>query len=277
MFVFNKYVLILIICGVFLAGIGSTYAIIQSMPVQLSQQHMQQMMNEPQQIHTMMMNNDQHMNKMIEPMMKTMMNDPQMKKQMMNMMMQHQGMMSSMMENKLMMNMMTGMINNSVMNSEMMGNSMPMMKQQHRNQVGMMIQDSELKQQMREFILQNTNTVNHGNKVLATEKSLDGSVYVKIESSIPTPGKFLDIVETFHDKNGNILEHVNHAIHVTQDEQTVLKMSDLHSHFGEMTYYTRELHSNSPVKVEILMNGIGMEEPLTGPIDEIIVVEISEN
>ena len=30
------------------------------------------------------------------------------------------------------------------------------------------------------------------------------------------------------DKNENILEHVNH---VTQDEQTVLKMSDLHLPF----------------------------------------------
>ncbi len=171
---------------------------------------------------------------------------------------------------------MTGMTN-SMMSSEMKINSIPMMKQQNKNQVGMRIQDLELKQQMRELVLQNTNTVNYGNKVVVTEKSSDGSIYVEIKSSTPTPGKFLDIIEIFHDKNGNILEHVNHAIHVTQDEQTVLKMSDLHSHFGEITYYTRELHSNSPVKVEILINGIGMEEPLTGPIDELVIVEISEN
>ena len=52
-------------------------------------------------------------------------------------------------------------------------------------------------------------------------------------------------------------------------------MSELHSHHGEVTYYTRVLHSDSPIEVEVLMQGIGMEEPLTGPIDEIIVVEIA--
>ena len=43
----------------------------------------------------------------------------------------------------------------------------------------------------------------------------------------------------------------------------------------KITYYTRELHSDGSVKVEVLMHGIGMEAPLTGPIDEVIIVEIS--
>jgi hypothetical protein len=53
-------------------------------------------------------------------------------------------------------------------------------------------------------------------------------------------------------------------------------MSDLHSRLGEIAHYTREFHSSSPVKIEILMNGIGMEEPLTGQIGDVVVVEISE-
>lgn len=150
-----------------------------------------------------------------------------------------------------------------------------MKKQQNRNQIGLMIHDPELGQQMKNLNLQNTNNESPTNEIIAYGKSADSSVSVKIKTSSPTPGKFLDIIETFHDKNGDILEHVNHSIHVSQDEQTVLKMSDLHSHYGEVTYFTRELHSSSPVKVEILLNGIGMDEPLTGPIDETIIVEIA--
>ena len=149
------------------------------------------------------------------------------------------------------------------------------MKQQNRNQVGMLLQDPELKQQMRELVFQNISSIEQSNEILASGQSSDNSVFVKIKSSTPLPGKFLEITETFHDKDGNILEHVNHGIHVTQDDQTILKMSDLHSHHGDITYYTRELHSTSPVEIEILMHGMGMEEPLTGPIDEVIVVEVS--
>ena len=106
--------------------------------------------------------------------------------------------------------------------------------------------------------------------------SSDSYIYVEVKSSNPLPGKFLEIIEIFYDNDGNILEHVNHDIHVTQDDgQTVLKMSDLHSHLGNITYFTRELHSGSPVLVEILIQGIGMTEPLTGPIGETIIIEIA--
>ena len=275
--VLNNYVLIAIVVGVFVAGFGISYALLSSSSstsIQVDQ----------------IMSNPQHMNQMMGPMMQTMMRDSQMREQMMSIMLQHPEMMSSMRQHEPMMNMMmegnmSGMMDGSMKNQGMKGDNMmaldatghskSMMKQQNRNQIGMMLQDSELKQKMRDFVLQNTDAVQIGTEVLRTGQSSDGTVSVEIKSSTPMSGKFLEIVETFHDKNGNLLEHVNHGIHVTQDDQTILKMSDLHSHHGEITYYTRELHSDSPVEIEILMNGIGMEEPLSGPIDEVITITVS--
>jgi len=149
--------LIGIIAGVFLAGIGTGYGILQSStnvttPMMMNSQQMQQMMNDPQQMnqwmnsmmqnpdtmnqwmgnmmndpqamqqmHDMMMSNPQHMNQMMGPMMDTMMNNPDMQQQMMNHMMNNQGMMNSMMNNQDMMNMMG---NNMMMGGMMMDGNM---------------------------------------------------------------------------------------------------------------------------------------------------------
>ena len=291
----GKYVLFAIIGGVFIAGIGIGFTALHTTTIpgpgpmnldSMSPQHLQQAMQDPEFRQNMVnefRNNPQHMNQMMGVMMK----DSQMRQQMMGVMQQHPEMMSDMQQHKSMrdhmMGSMSGMMggqgmkgNNMIMDRDMDKNSQPIMKQQTRNQIGIMLQDPELKQQMRDLVLQKINTSDTiGSEVLATGQSLDGTVSVEVKSSTPMPGKFLEIIETFHDKDMNILEHVNHSIHVTQDDQTVLKMSDLHSHHGEITYYTRELHSDSPVEIEILMNGIGMEEPLTGPVNEIISVKIS--
>lgn len=158
----SQYVMIGIAVGVFFAGIGIGYAMMQtSTPqnnfMQMTPQQIQQMMNDPNmmnqwhqtmmndpdamnqwmstmmndpqamtQMHNMMMNNQQHMNMMIQPMMNTMMNDPQHQQQMLDMMVQHQGMMNTMMNNQQMMTMMDGgmMMDSHMMNSGMMGNMM---------------------------------------------------------------------------------------------------------------------------------------------------------
>ena len=143
-----------IIVGVFFAGIGIGYAVLQSSstatPMMMTSQQMQQMMNNPdlmnqwhqqmmnnpqamQQMHDMMMNDPQHMNQMMGPMMDTMMNDPQMQQQMMSQMMDNQGMMNSMMNNQDMMNMMMG--------EQMMGQGMMMGP-------GMMMQGSSASQSL---------------------------------------------------------------------------------------------------------------------------------
>lgn len=123
----SKGILIGIAVGVFFAGIGIGYGVLQSTTTTPMMMNSQQMMNDPQsmtQMHGMMMNNTQHMNSMMSPMMDTMMNDPQMQQQMMTNMMGNQGMMNSMMNNQDMMNMMMGsgmmMDGNMMMDSGMM-------------------------------------------------------------------------------------------------------------------------------------------------------------
>ncbi len=125
----NQAIWIGIAVGVFFAGLGIGFTILQSTPTtpsMMTSQQMQQMMNDPQamqQMHDMMMNNPQHMNQMMGPMMDTMMNDPQMQQQMMTHMMGHQGMMNYMMNNQDMMNMMMG---EHMMGQGMMGQGMMM-------------------------------------------------------------------------------------------------------------------------------------------------------
>ncbi|AFS81293.1 hypothetical protein NKOR_07130 [Candidatus Nitrosopumilus koreensis AR1] len=133
----SQYVMIGIAVGVFFAGIGIGYAMMQtSTPqnnfMQMTPQQMQQMMNDPNmmnqwhqtmmnnpdamnqwmstmmndpqamtQMHNMMMNNQQHMNMMMQPMMNTMMNDPQYQQRMLDMMMDSHMMGSGMMGNMM--------------------------------------------------------------------------------------------------------------------------------------------------------------------------------
>ena len=144
---------------------------------------------------------------------------------------------------------------------------------QSRDHVGLVIQDPQLEEEIQGIF---ENNVYGEKEIISSSKSSDGSITVTIKSSQPEPGKFLELVELFYDDKGNIVEHVNHGIQVTQDGDTVLKMSDLHSHIGEVTYYTRMLASDSPVKVEITIFGIGMEEPLAGPINDLVVVNIAK-
>jgi hypothetical protein len=153
----NQSVLIGIAIGVFFAGIGIGYAIFQSTgSSNLMAQNMQQMiqnpqmmntmmsnpqamqqmhdmmMNDPthmQQMHQMMTNNPQHMQTMMQmmgpDMMGMMMNDPQMQQQMMNTMMQnHQFMQGMMMNPQFQQNWMGPWMSNSTNWRDMMGSNM---------------------------------------------------------------------------------------------------------------------------------------------------------
>jgi len=123
--VVSQGILIGIIVGVFFAGLGLGYAVLQSnVPVtpMMTQQQMQQMMNDPNtmnQWHQTMMKNPQMMNQW----MSTMINDPQFMQQMHNSMMnnpQHMQTMSTMMGP----DMMGYMMNNPQMNQQMMNTMM---------------------------------------------------------------------------------------------------------------------------------------------------------
>ncbi|CAD6517712.1 conserved hypothetical protein [metagenome] len=151
----SQPILIGIIAGVFFAGLGIGYAVLQSAQPNYSNmtpQQMQQMMNNPQmmnQWHQTMMNDPQTMNNwmntmtnnpnmmnqwmgnmmnnpnMMNNMMGPMMNNPQMNQQMMNMMMGNQQFMHGMMMNpQFQQNWMGPWMNNSTNWNGMMGSDM---------------------------------------------------------------------------------------------------------------------------------------------------------
>lgn len=132
-----------VIVGVFFAGLGIGYAVLQpsvpATPMMITPQQMQQMMNDPKQMtqwHQSMMDNPQVMNNWMNTMMQnpnmmnqwmgTMMNNPQYMNQMMGTMMQNpqfgNWMMGNMMNNPSMMNnMMTPMMNDPQFSQQMYG------------------------------------------------------------------------------------------------------------------------------------------------------------
>ncbi|MBS3922155.1 MAG: hypothetical protein KGZ37_03280 [Nitrosarchaeum sp.] len=147
----SQPILIGIVVGVFFAGLGVGYAILQStVPAtqMMNQQQMQQMMNDPQAMNqwmNTMMQDPNSMNQWMDTMMNnqqfmqqmhnSMMNNPQMNQQMMNMMMENQQFMHGMMmDPQFQQNWMGPWMNNStnwnsmmgsgMMNQEMMGNNM---------------------------------------------------------------------------------------------------------------------------------------------------------
>lgn len=167
----SQSILIGIIAGVFFAGLGIGYVVLQSGQPNYSNmtpQQMQQMMNNPQmmtQWHQTMMNDPQAMNnwmntmtnnpQMMNQWMGNMMNDPNMMNQMTGMMMQNpqfgNWMMGNMMNDPSMMNNMMGpMMNNPQFMNHMMGTMMndPNFQQQYMGP-WMMMRDPQFMQQMR--------------------------------------------------------------------------------------------------------------------------------
>jgi len=175
-------ILIGIIVGVFFAGLGIGYAVLQlGQPnySNMTPQQMQQMMNDPKQMtqwHQTMMNNPQAMNNWMNTMtnnpnimnqwMGTMMNNPNMMNQMTGMMMQNpqfgNWMMGNMMNNPNMMNDMMGpMMNNPQFMNNMMSTMMnnPNFQQQYMGP-WMMMRDPQFMQQMRSQWYQGVNLEN---------------------------------------------------------------------------------------------------------------------
>jgi hypothetical protein len=161
--------------GVFIAGIGIGYGILQSTNTMNSMmmndpQHMEKMMSDPktmEQFHSMMMNDQQHMEKMmsdpqhIEKMTEVMRNNPQMRNSLMNSMMSDPEYMKSwmsspehmeqmekiMLENHdFMMQMSQVIINNQELRLQMMGHMTenPEMLEQLKNMMGHAHMDSRL-------------------------------------------------------------------------------------------------------------------------------------
>ena len=111
----------------------------------------------------------------------------------------------------------------------------------------------------------------------ANAMSSDGSVNVKIESSIPTAGKEMSIDVTFTDADGKAISHINYDITAMQDGAEVLSESGMHEHTGEGKHVTNALASDSPVDIQVTILGIGLpdeEANWTGPKGDVVSLQV---
>ena len=209
----SQAILIGIVIGVFFAGIGIGYAVLQSntTPTMMTPQQMQQMMSNPeqmskwqqtmmnnpqamnqwmntmmqdpqamQQMHNMMTNDPQHMNQMMGPMMDSMMNEPQMRQHMVTMMMQNPTMMNSMMSDMPMMNMLNNQTIGTNMNTQNPSHAQEVidqMKQNHQftqDMITAMLNDPDLRLQIIGHMTENQEAMQQMQMMLNDTGSMNG-------------------------------------------------------------------------------------------------------
>ena len=96
----------------------------------------------------------------------------------------------------------------------------------------------------------------------ATGMLSDGTmVMIKVDEVTTGQQSRIDVV--FDDA-----EYVNYDLMVTQNEVSVLADENSHAMTGSGTHMTNTLESDEPLEITIVVQGYGMSEPYTGPIDE---------
>jgi predicted secreted protein with PEFG-CTERM motif len=108
--------------------------------------------------------------------------------------------------------------------------------------------------------------------------SSDGTVHVDIDSSIPKAGDPMSIHVKFTDKDGKMIDHINHDITARQDGNEVLSETGAHHHEGEGTHMTKPLTSDNPVDIQIKILGIGLPDAnpttWTGPKGDVVSLQV---
>jgi len=108
--------------------------------------------------------------------------------------------------------------------------------------------------------------------------SNDGQILVEIVSSTPVADQVIDMTIRFTNELGNPVSHVNYSILVKQEGEELLNNPDMHTHDGKTVLETTSrLKSDSPVDVNITLNGIGLPgENISwiGPMDEMITFKV---
>jgi len=99
----------------------------------------------------------------------------------------------------------------------------------------------------------------------ATGMLSDGTK-ILVHTSKPTPGAMMSISLNFAERI-----HVNEDIIVTQNQDTLLNKTDIHTDDGKSTFQTKPLTSSDPVKIIVTFQGYGIDDPKTGPIGEEVV------
>jgi predicted secreted protein with PEFG-CTERM motif len=115
-------------------------------------------------------------------------------------------------------------------------------------------------------------------ETVVTGMSSDASVRVEIVTSEPKSNEMLSLEVKFRDANGGGLKpHVNYDIIATQNGKTVLSEMGVHQNEGTGKHTTSVLDSDSPVDIQITLNGFGLpgdEANWSGPKGEVVNLQV---
>ena len=113
--------------------------------------------------------------------------------------------------------------------------------------------------------IQNNSQLLNGRDTSIAGMLSDGTK-ISVYTSNPTTGERMKILVDFVGKI-----HVNEDIIVTQNQNTALKETGVHANDGKTEYETAPLMSSDPVKIIIVFQGYGIDNPKGGPIGEEVV------
>ncbi len=101
------------------------------------------------------------------------------------------------------------------------------------------------------------------------------SVNSYIMPETATVGDSLLIEVEFRDDDKNIVDHVNYDISVTQDGDTILSEPSSHRHPGKHPVHETTLLGESPVEIQVTIQGLGHGDDITEPkgIESSITIE----
>jgi len=107
--------------------------------------------------------------------------------------------------------------------------------------------------------------------------SSDGSVTVNVIATSPAKDEIMNIALEFTDPDGNPIKEVNYDVMVTQDGNTVLDETNVHTPTGEDSHDTTSLSSDNPADIQVKILGIGEENDdanWTGPKGDTISLNV---
>ena len=109
------------------------------------------------------------------------------------------------------------------------------------------------------------------------EISSDGSVNVHVVTTAPTQDSVMTVKLAFTDEAGNLIEHVNYDISATQNDESVLSETEVHTDMGEDQHRTSSLTSDAPVDVQVKILGIGEGDKAkwSGPQEELATLHVT--
>ncbi len=113
--------------------------------------------------------------------------------------------------------------------------------------------------------------------ILTKSVSSDGTINVYVESDPPKIGEEMYMYVTFTGVDEKKIEHINYAITGKQDGELVFFADNAYEVEGEGLHITRVLDSDSPVDIQVIILGIGLQSDQTnwtGSRGEVVSLQI---